>query len=309
MGAFIGFLSIFIILICAVFLLINMKKRKGKKKLLLWLCVGLGLFVVASAITPAQIPSNENYIVTKPEPDETPVEPTEAPPGDTKDKEAETTIVKLPVYETLEETSTIITVKATVTRVIDGDTIEVMLDDGTEERVRLIGIDTPESTTRHEPYGLEASNFTKEKLHGEVVYLETDVTNRDRFERLLRYVWLDYPSEISEQEIRVKMFNAVLVLTGYAQVATYPPNIKYADYFARFQNEARESNSGLWGIIPAEPVAETETEFVGSAAGNKYHYPDCRWAQRISARNLIIFSSTADARNAGYEPCETCSPP
>jgi len=245
MGAFIGFLSIIIIIICVVWLLINLKRRKGKKKPLVWLFAGFGLFVVAVAITPAQVPSNENYIVTKPAPDALPTQPTEVPPGDSKDKETGTTTVKLPVDEALEITSPIITVKATVTRVIDGDTIEVMLDDGTEERVRMIGIHAPESTTRHEPYGLEASNFTKEKLHGKVVYLETDVTNRDRFERLLRYVWLDYPSVISEQEIRIKMFNAVLVIAGYSQVATYPPNIKYVEYFTKFQNEARESNAGL----------------------------------------------------------------
>jgi len=269
------------------------------------------LWVISVAITPAQIQLNENYIITKPASDALPAQPTEAPPGDSKDNETGTTTVKLPVDETLEKTSPIVTVKATVTRVIDGDTIEIRLVEGTEERVRMIGIDTPESTTRHEPYGLEASNFTKEKLHGKVVYLETDITDRDRFNRLLRYVWLDYPSEMSEQKIRIKMFNAVLVIAGYAQVATYPPNIKYVEYFTKLQNEARESNAGLWGIVPAEPVAETETEagFVGSAASNIYHYPDCHWAKRISVRNLIKFSSVAEAKNAGYEPCETCSPP
>jgi len=105
------------------------------------------------------------------------------------------------------------------------------------------------------------------------------------------------------------MFNAILVLAGYAQVATYPPNIKYVDYFTKFQSEARESNAGLWSIVSAEAVEETETKFVGSTASGKYHFPDCRWAKRISVRNLIEFNSAEEAKNAGYEACKACSPP
>lgn len=132
---------------------------------------------------------------------------------------------------------------ATVARVIDGDTFE--LTDG--RKVRLIGVNTPESTIRTEPYGKEASKYTKSKLEGKKVYLQRDVSQTDRYGRLLRIVWLQIPTDdMNESEIRTKMFNADLVLNGYAEPSTYPPDVKYADYFRKFAREAREENKGLW---------------------------------------------------------------
>jgi len=135
--------------------------------------------------------------------------------------------------------------QAHVSRAIDGDTIVVNLS-GKEEKIRLIGVNTPESTIRHEPYGEKASAFTKKKLTGRVIYLEKDISERDKYGRLLRYVWLEPPVNLSEEEIRRKLFNAVLVLEGHAQVATYPPDVKYADHFIDFENEARKAEKGLW---------------------------------------------------------------
>lgn len=134
-----------------------------------------------------------------------------------------------------------------VTRVIDGDTVEIEIE-GIPYRVRFIGINTPESTTRIEPYGQEASNFTKEYLTGKTVYLEKDVSETDIYGRLLRYIWLEPPKEITDEEIRTKMFNAILVLEGYAEVATFPPDVKYQEYFIKYEQEAREKNLGLWGL-------------------------------------------------------------
>lgn len=131
----------------------------------------------------------------------------------------------------------------TVSRVIDGDTIE--LADG--RKVRLIGVNTPESTTRTEPFGKEASNYTKSKLEGKQVYLQRDVSETDRYGRYLRLVWLDVPNDFdSESEIRAKMFNADLVINGYAEPSTYPPDVRYAEYFRKFAREAREKETGLW---------------------------------------------------------------
>ncbi|KNY29893.1 thermonuclease family protein [Pseudobacteroides cellulosolvens] len=110
-----------------------------------------------------------------------------------------------------------------VVRIVDGDTLEVSLSNGSTEKVRLIGVNTPESTTRHEPYGSEASEFTKNSLTGKTIYLEKDVSDRDRYGRLLRIIWLEDPGTINETSIRSKMFNAILVLKGYAQASTYPP--------------------------------------------------------------------------------------
>ena len=126
-----------------------------------------------------------------------------------------------------------------VTRVIDGDTIEVDFQ-GKLEKVRLIGVDTPEVSGQAEPFGKEASNFTRTSLAGKHVRLEFDVQERDRFGRLLAYVWLGN-----------SMFNEQLLREGFAQVATFPPNVKYVERFTQAQREARESKRGLWGLATA----------------------------------------------------------
>ncbi len=130
---------------------------------------------------------------------------------------------------------------------VDGDTAIFQLESGTRERVRFIGVDTPESTTQHEPFGEEASAYTKSVLTpGRRVLLERDAEERDRYGRLLAYVWLEAPVAISDAEIRAKMLNAKLALDGYAQQMTIPPNVRYADKFRRYVGEARSAQRGLW---------------------------------------------------------------
>lgn len=136
-------------------------------------------------------------------------------------------------------------VKATVKRVVDGDTIVVLIDN-VEYKVRFIGINSPEYTSKIETYGKEATDYTTQKLKGKTVYLEKDVSETDKYDRLLRYVWLEIPNEFSQEEIKRKMFNSILVLNGYAQAATYPPDVKYSSYFKEFEKTARNSNAGLW---------------------------------------------------------------
>jgi micrococcal nuclease len=110
-------------------------------------------------------------------------------------------------------------------------------------------VNTPE--TKHprkgvEPYGKEASAFTTARLTGKMVYLEKDISEKDRYGRLLRYIWLAIPQKMdSDFEIRQKMFNAILLLRGYAQVATFPPDVKYQH---NYQLEAQKQNLGLWGL-------------------------------------------------------------
>lgn len=133
-----------------------------------------------------------------------------------------------------------------VLRAVDGDTVEVEVG-GRRERVRLIGVDAPESTVRVEPYGKEAAAYTAGRLEGRTVWLERDVSERDRYGRLLAYVWLDRPWNRTEAEVRRWMFNAELLLEGYAQVMTVPPDVRYADLFVRLAREAREAGRGLWG--------------------------------------------------------------
>ncbi|HHV80497.1 TPA: nuclease [bacterium] len=190
---------------------------------------------------------------------------------------------------------------ANVTRVVDGDTIEVKIDNKTE-KVKLIGVKCPESTSRLEPYGKESSNFTKKQLSDKRVYLEFDVQSKDKYLRTLAYVWLKQPTKITEEEIRSKMFNATLLLEGYAQVMTVPPNVKYVYHFLKFQEEAREKDKGLWGL---ETKKSDKTIWVYiTETGKKYHRAKCRYLDKS-----CIEITLEEAKKAGYEPCKVCKPP
>ncbi len=128
-----------------------------------------------------------------------------------------------------------------VVRVIDGDTIEISFK-GKDEKLRFIGINTPE--TRHpekgaEPYGFEAAEYTKKLLDNQPVRIKFDIEQRDKYGRLLAYVYLSDGTFV----------NARLLKEGYAQVMTVPPNVKYAEYFVHLEKEAREAEKGLWGIF------------------------------------------------------------
>lgn len=144
--------------------------------------------------------------------------------------------------------------EATVVRVVDGDTIHVEIN-GEKKKVRLILVDTPESVHPRKPvefYGKEASAFTTHELDGKTVYLEKDVSDTDRYGRLLRYVWLDVPEgKDLEKDLREKCFNAKLLLQGYANLSTFPPDVKYVDYFRFFEKSAREAGLGLWNAEAA----------------------------------------------------------
>lgn len=130
---------------------------------------------------------------------------------------------------------------AIVIRVIDGDTIEL----ATGEKVRYIGIDTPETKAPGKPiecYGPEASQKNIELVEGKEVRLVKDVSDTDRYGRLLRYVYL--PTESSES---TGIFvNEILVKEGFAHASSYPPDIAQQDILRAAEAEARENNRGLW---------------------------------------------------------------
>jgi len=135
-----------------------------------------------------------------------------------------------------------------ITRAVDGDTL--VLESG--ERVRLIGIDTPEmheskklyrdaqrsgqDVTTIQKLGRRAYEFTKDLVEGKRVSLEFDVEKYDRYKRLLAYVYLKDGTFV----------NAKIVEEGYASLMTYPPNVKYADLFLKLYREARQNQRGLW---------------------------------------------------------------
>lgn len=200
---------------------------------------------------------------------------------------------------------------ATVVKHIDGDTFVAAI--GNENfKVRLIGVDCPESTTRTEPYGKEASEYTKAQLLGKTVYLEKDAGDRDKYGRLLRYVWLSEPADVTGETIKMNMYNAVLVAEGYAQVMTVPPNVKYQDYFVAYQKEARNTGKGLWGLeVKADAEKETVPAgslLIGNKNSKKLHRPECKWVKDIDAANRAEFESREEAVQAGYQPCKTCNP-
>jgi micrococcal nuclease len=126
---------------------------------------------------------------------------------------------------------------ALVLRVIDGDTILVAID-GREERVRYIGVDTPETVAPDRPvgcFGPEASARNKALVEGKTVELERDISERDRFDRLLRYVYVDGT-----------LVNAELLREGYATSVTFPPDVRENERFRTLEQEARTARRGLW---------------------------------------------------------------
>lgn len=130
--------------------------------------------------------------------------------------------------------------KVQVLRVIDGDTIEIKDVDGVAKKLRYIGIDTPETVDPHRSvqcFGKEASNKNKELVEGKEIYLEKDVSEVDKYGRLLRYVHLE-SSKIS--------VNEQLVKEGYAVSSKYPPDIKYQARLKSAEEEARANQKGLW---------------------------------------------------------------
>lgn len=139
-----------------------------------------------------------------------------------------------------------------VISVVDGDTLKVRYK-GIEEGVRLIGIDAPESRPNKKArndaqrsgedlktitaMGKEATNYAKSLVKpGDTLKMEFDVQKRDKYGRLLAYVYLSDG----------KMFNEEIVKAGYANLMTIPPNVKYQERFLMAYREARENNRGLW---------------------------------------------------------------
>lgn len=127
-------------------------------------------------------------------------------------------------------TPTPIAVSARVIKVIDGDTIVV----DTGQHIRYIGMNTPE-VENNECYATEASEINKNLVLGKIVRLEKDVSETDKYGRLLRYVYIDS-----------KMINDELVKDGVANVKSVPPDVKYKNEFLESEKFAKGNNLGLW---------------------------------------------------------------
>jgi micrococcal nuclease len=144
---------------------------------------------------------------------------------------------------------------AVVVRVVDGDTIRARVGGAADERVRLIGIDTPESVKPNTPvqcFGREASARTKALLPpGTPVRLVRDVEARDRYGRLLAYVY---------RRADGLFVNLALVEDGYAVPYTFPPNVAHADEFVAAARAAREAGRGLWSGCADDDIPDHGTE-------------------------------------------------
>lgn len=181
--------------------------------------------------------------------------------------------------------------KVMVTNVVDGDTLDVSINNK-EERIRLLLVDTPE--TKHpskpvQPFGPEASQFAKETLEGKEVEIELDISERDKYGRLLAYVWIEG-----------KMFNELLLEKGLARVAyVYPPNTKYVDQFYEIQKEAQKAGIGIWSIENYVQEEGFQTEEKGQESEKQVNQKvesDCLIKGNINSKGEKIYH-TPDSRS------------
>jgi micrococcal nuclease len=151
---------------------------------------------------------------------------------------------------------------ATLVSISDGDTIRVDVG-GKVETLRLILIDTPETRDPNNPpecYGAEATAFLEGLLpRGTEPYLESDVSERDRFGRLLRYAWFDRGDE-------VYLVNEAMVRAGYAAQSTFPPDVKYEERIQEAARFARAHGYGLWSACETDAGGDTN-ELGGTGTG------------------------------------------
>lgn len=223
---------------------------------------------------------------------------------------------------------------ANVSDVIDGDTIMVDIN-ADKKKVRLVGVDSPEMST---PNGAPAKKFTTDNLLGKTVYLEKDVSDTDKYGRLLRYIWLVDKSNLEEtnQNIEDYMYNAILVKAGHASSKRYAPDTKYQKIFDDLQDEALKKQIGMWAPTPVGAVVSSNkvegwglqfgtyvpenrtkvqvtsrgiTYFVdttknvikGNANSKKYHLPGMQGYDKISTVNVCFFRTEEEAIAHGFE--------
>ncbi|MED4474454.1 MULTISPECIES: thermonuclease family protein [Bacillaceae] len=234
----------------------------------------------------------------KAETQEEPVVENETSPADSKNAQETSTDKKL--------------VNVQLVKPIDGDTIKVNID-GKEENVRFLLVDTPE--TNHprlgeQPYGQEAKDFTSKMVESGQVQLEFDISHRDKYQRLLAYVYVD---GVSVQEELLK--------NGLARVAyIYEPNTKYVDQYNEIQKEAQQQAIGIWSVenyatdrgfdasVINSPKEEKEPSSNSSSCDIKgniakdgekiYHMPDQQFYEVTKPEEM--FCTEQEAVDAGF---------
>jgi micrococcal nuclease len=191
--------------------------------------------------------------------------------------------------------------------VTDGDTIRVDVD-GREEPVRLILIDSPETRDPNNPpecFGQEATTYLSWLLSlGGDLYLEMDVSDRDRFGRLLRYVWLDFGGG------EVYLVNEAMVRAGYAAFSTFPPDVKYVEEIREAGQFAREHGYGLWSGCITDDEGDTN-ELTGNQGNNAGPGAEANPIETAPERPPEQVVITDPASAFGCEPSypDVCIPP
>lgn len=215
-------------------------------------------------------------------------------------------------------------VKATVERVVDGDTMKLKLDKTKEVvTLRLLLVDTPESVKKGvdpQPYSIEASNFAKNTLKaGDTVYIEYDEGDKtDKYDRHLGYLWY-YSNDNSNWQ----MFNETLISEGYARVGYIYSQKRHLDEFYKAQDYAKSNKLNIWSVDgyvtdrgydvdaynsnknTSSNSSSSSSNIVyangGSSSSNKYH-------STKDAHNMkgAVKMTEKEAKSKGYVPCGLC---
>ncbi len=181
-----------------------------------------------------------------------------------------------------------------VKRAVDGDTL--LLRSG--ERVRLIGVDTPESVHRDKPveyFALEASNFTKKMAQKKFVWLEYGSEPKDIYDRILAYVYLEDGT----------FLNAELIKQGYAFAYRKFPH-RFLDDFQEYERQARFNAVGLWGRF-SRGRERYDVIWIGSKKKKEYHHPSCFRGAALPKNDLVRFYSKHQPRDKRFKPCWNCA--
>lgn len=191
--------------------------------------------------------------------------------------------------------------EARVLRVVDGDTMKVSID-GKKETIRLLLVDTPESVNpdipEPQPFAIEASNFAKKMLTDKDVQIELDISERDKYGRLLCYLYVDG-----------KMFNETLLEQGFARVAyVFQPNVKYVEQFRAIQDKARERGLGIWSIENYAQENGFHEDNSGDAKGSGSGSKVKASPQPTATVGTVYYKGCAEARTAGAAPLKKGDP-
>ena len=183
--------------------------------------------------------------------------------------------------------------EALVAEVRDGDT--VVLDSG--QKVRLLGIDTPELEREGQPADFlahKAKQVLTDLAQGKRVRLEYDKVRYDRYGRVLAFLFLMEGTDLSREMVR----------RGLARVYTIPPNLRFREELLAAQREAIQARRGIW----LRALKQDEFSYIGNKRSLIFHRPTCPQGEKTAKSNRVEIRSLTDAYLQGYSPCRTCKP-